>query len=75
MGDDRHGWSHLVCLILKAVVMLCIKLSEQNEPVIYHAIGDNAIMENVFLNEQGIPTITMTATLKIIRCAYPLQPH
>lgn len=74
IGDDEHGWSPSGVFNFEGgCYAKCIKLSEQNEPVIYHAIGDNAIMENVFLNEQGIPDYNNDRYTENTRCAYPLS--
>ena len=75
IGDDEHGWSKegSVFNFEGGCYAKCINLTQRNEPVIYNAIRDYAIMENVVLRSDGSPDYADNNLTENTRCCYPLE--
>lgn len=74
IGDDEHGWCDAgIFNIENGCYAKCFALSREHEPLIYNAIRDFTILENVILNEKREPDFNDASLTLNTRAAYPLE--
>ncbi|NCX93837.1 MAG: phosphoenolpyruvate carboxykinase (ATP) [Gammaproteobacteria bacterium] len=74
IGDDEHGWDDEGVFNLEGgCYAKTIRLSEQSEPDVYHAIKRNALLENVMIDVHGNIDFDSAAKTENTRVSYPLD--
>ncbi|PTT51705.1 phosphoenolpyruvate carboxykinase (ATP), partial [Aeromonas sp. HMWF015] len=73
IGDDEHGWDdHGVFNFEGGCYAKTIKLSEEAEPDIYHAIRRDALLENVTVAADGTIDFDDGSKTENTRVSYPI---
>lgn len=74
IGDDEHGWSEEgIFNIEGGCYAKSIDLDPKKEKEIYEAIRFGSVLENVIVNEKGIPNYSDRSLTENTRCTYPLE--
>lgn len=73
IGDDEHGWDNQGVFNFEGgCYAKTIKLSEENEPDIYHAIRRDALLENVVVRADGSVDFDDASKTENTRVSYPI---
>ena len=73
IGDDEHGWDDDGVFNYEGgCYAKTINLSQKNEPEIYNAIRQDALLENVVLKADGTPDFADNSKTENTRVSYPI---
>ena len=73
IGDDEHGWDEDGVFNFEGgCYAKCIRLSKKNEPDIYNAIRQDALLENLVVLSDGTIDFNNTSKTENTRVSYPI---
>lgn len=74
IGDDEHGWDDEGIFNFEGgCYAKTINLNETDEPDIYKAIKPNALLENVYYDENKVPDYNNVSITQNGRVSYPIN--
>ena len=75
IGDDEHGWTadNIIFNFEGGCYAKVINLSEEQEPDIFRAIKEGALLENVILDDSNTVDFTNTSITQNTRVSYPID--
>ncbi|HBJ72053.1 MAG TPA: phosphoenolpyruvate carboxykinase (ATP) [Cryomorphaceae bacterium] len=75
IGDDEHGWTTdgTVFNFEGGCYAKVIDLSQEKEPDIWNAIKPGAILENIVMNDAGVPDYQDKSITENTRVSYPIE--
>ena len=74
IGDDEHGWDeHGVFNFEGGCYAKVINLDKDSEPEIFNAIKENALLENVVIDSNGVVDFTDDSKTENTRVSYPIE--
>lgn len=74
IGDDEHGWSpDGIFNIEGGCYAKCINLERGHEPEIYDAVKFGTLLENVIIDENGVPDYHDGTLTENTRAGYPIE--